>query len=111
MNGVWATAPYLHNGSVPTLKHLLGNPSERPTEFLLGDPTFDTENVGIQVTAPSSSDKLNTYTEDGWFILRTGIPGNSHRGHEFRDEPGEGRIGPALSAQEVDALVEFLKTF
>lgn len=112
LNGVWATAPFLHNGSVPTLRHLLGDPHERPDEFLLGDPTFDPVNVGIDLKPVPKTD--GNYTRDGLFILRTTIPGNSNHGHEFRDRnasiPEQGRIGPALSEAEISALIEFLKT-
>lgn len=108
LNGIWATAPFLHNGSVPTLRHLLGNPEDRPDSFLLGDPTFDTVNVGI--TAMVTKDKQNTYSRDGYFIMRTDIPGNSNRGHEFKQASGNGRIGPALSDIEIQSLIEFLKS-
>ncbi|MBO6555107.1 MAG: hypothetical protein JJ957_01300 [Pseudomonadales bacterium] len=108
LNGVWATAPFLHNGSVPSLRHLLGNPDKRPTKFLLGDPTFDTKNVGVAVGAVPNTD--HNYTTDGLFILDTSIAGNSNAGHEFRDEKVKGRIGPALSDDEVSAIIEFLKT-
>lgn len=109
LNGLWSTAPFLHNGSVPTLRHLLGNPDNRPTTFLLGDPAFDPVDVGIEVVQPDVSETGN-YTSTGYFILRTEIPGNSNRGHEFRDEQGAGRIGPALEDHEVSALIEFLKS-
>lgn len=108
LNGVWATAPFLHNGSVPSLRHLLANPGDRPDKFLLGDPSFDTENVGIKLHPVPET--RNNYTTEGLFILKTDIAGNSNRGHEFTDDRKPGRIGPALSEEEVSALVEFLKT-
>ncbi len=108
LNGVWATAPFLHNGSVPTLAHLLGNPEERPDEFLLGDPTFDPVNVGV--TLPPVPDTTSDYTEDGYFILRTSKTGNSNRGHEFSDVKGPGVIHEALEDSEIAAIIEFLKT-
>ncbi len=108
LNGVWATAPFLHNGAVPSLRHLLGNPADRPEMFVLGDPTFDPVNVGIAVRPVPNTDA--NYTADGYFILRTSVPGNSNAGHEFREERGQGRIGPALAPEAIDALVEFLKS-
>jgi hypothetical protein len=108
LNGIWATAPFLHNGSVPSLRHLLGPVSERPTEFLLGDPTFDPVNVGLSAIAADSTQ--GSYTDEGYFILKTSLPGNSNRGHEFSDVKGPGVIGRALSAGDRDALIEFLKT-
>lgn len=108
LDGVWATPPFLHNGSVPTLRHLLGAPESRPDEFVLGDARFDPVNVGLVLMDVPETDQ--DYTEDGYFVLRTSVQGNSHRGHEFTDDDREGRIGPALGADEVDALIEFLKT-
>lgn len=108
LNGVWATAPFLHNGSVPSLRHLLGDPKARPETFILGDPSFDAVNVGISERRVPRSDA--NYTKDGYFILRTDIAGNSNAGHEFRDERSPGRIGPALKDGEVAALIEFLKS-
>lgn len=46
LDGVWSTAPYLHNGSVPTLYDLLLPPAERPTSFQLGDRAYDPVAVG-----------------------------------------------------------------
>ena len=47
LDGIWLRAPYLHNGSVPTLWHLL-NPQDRPAVFYRGDDTYDFRNVGLQ---------------------------------------------------------------
>lgn len=108
LNGVWATAPFLHNGSVPNLRYLLGDPNARPDSFLLGDPTFDPVNVGlVEHAAPETE---SNYTKHGLFILRSNIPGNSNAGHEFKDIKGRGRIGPSLADEEISALIEFLKT-
>jgi hypothetical protein len=65
-------------------------------------------NVGIAVRPVPNTDA--NYTADGYFILRTSVPGNSNAGHEFREERGQGRIGPALAPEAIDALVEFLKS-
>ena len=108
LNGVWATAPFLHNGSVPTLMALLGPVKDRPKAFLLGDPTFDPVNVGIEVkkASPGSGD----YNRQGYFIMDTTKPGNHNTGHEFSDTKGPGVIGPALSKEQRQDIVEFLKT-
>ncbi|MFT4633171.1 MAG: hypothetical protein ACJARY_002759 [Candidatus Azotimanducaceae bacterium] len=108
LNGIWSTAPFLHNGSVPTLRHLLGPVAERPSVFLLGDPTFDPVDVGLKVVAVGATQ--GSYTDEGYFILKTALPGNSHLGHEFSDVKGPGVIGRALSADDRDAIIEFLKT-
>jgi hypothetical protein len=108
LNGVWATAPFLHNGSVPTLYDLLGPVGERPKTFLLGDPSFDPVRVGIVThpVAPKGSD----YDDNGFFILDTSKAGNHNSGHEFSDQKHEGVIGPALSPDERNAIIEFLKS-
>jgi hypothetical protein len=49
LNGVWATAPYLHNGSVPSLYWMLKPASERPKQFCMGTRDFDPQQVGFRV--------------------------------------------------------------
>ncbi|WP_437595424.1 di-heme-cytochrome C peroxidase [Sorangium sp. So ce590] len=100
LNGIWATAPYLHNGSVPSLYELLLPGERRSKRFHLGGAAFDPRRVGLRVE-PSQ----------GGFELVTDLPGNSNAGHEYRDGPrGKGVIGPALTEQERWDLVEYLKT-
>ncbi|WP_437892929.1 di-heme-cytochrome C peroxidase [Sorangium sp. So ce124] len=100
LNGIWATAPYLHNGSVPSLYELLLPADQRSKRFYLGSTEFDPKHVGLQVKP-----------FQGGFELVTDIPGNSNAGHEYRDGPrGNGVIGPTLTEQERWDLVEYLKT-
>jgi len=104
LNGIWATPPYLHNGSVPTIEHLLGDPEDRPKKFYLGNREYDPVNLGYKF------DKI-----DNGFEFDTSLRGNSNRGHEFRkdfskDKEIKGVIGPALSADDRKALIEYLKT-
>ncbi len=89
LNGIWATSPYLHNGSVPSLHDLLLPPDARPRTFAVGRMEYDPRKVG--------------YVSDGAgpFVLDTSVPGNSNRGHEY---------GTALSDADRWALVEYLKT-
>jgi len=89
LNGVWATAPYLHNGSVPTLYDLLLPPSSRPEKFVLGRREFDPKKVG--------------YVSEGDqpFVVDTSVTGNGNGGHEY---------GITLSDADRWALVEHLKT-
>lgn len=113
LNGVWATAPFLHNGSVPTLYDMLRPASERPKSFLLGDPTFDPKNVGLRVHEVEPRGRL--YDDNGYFILDTSRSGNRNTGHEFvgnhkKEERPDGVIGRALSDEERYAIIEFLKT-
>jgi hypothetical protein len=99
LDGIWATPPYLHNGSVPTLYALLSPVKERPVTFYLGNREYDPKNVGYQ-TGPLKNG----------FLFDTRIAGNSNHGHEFSDTPGPGVIGKALTSEERLALVEYLKT-
>ena len=96
LNGIWAGAPYLHNGSVPNLYELLLPAAERSETFYIGSWEYDTERVGY-VNRP----------EPGAFLVDTTLPGNSNAGHEY----GTGADGLALlSEAEVWALLEYLKT-
>ena len=99
LNGIWATAPYLHNGSVPNLYALLSPVDERPQQFYVGNLEFDPVKVGYQ-----------TGKKKGLFEFNTDKPGNSNAGHVFSDMSVKGVIGPGLNEQERSALVEFLKT-
>lgn len=99
LDGIWATPPYLHNGSVPTLFQLLSPVAERQTTFWVGNREYDPKHVG-----------LRTEQFKGGFLLDTSIIGNGNRGHEFRAGcRGNGVIGRALEPHERWALVEYLK--
>lgn len=99
LDSIWATPPFLHNGSVPTLFHLLSPVSERPSQFWVGNFEFDPQHVGFV------SDKF-----PGGFLLDTRIKGNGNNGHEFRDGcRNDGAIGRGLQPEERWALVEYLK--
>ncbi len=95
LNGIWATAPYLHNGSVPNLAALLQPAAKRPTSFSIGVRTFDPVNVGFLQDVPGFA-RFNVNNPDG-----TPITGNSNAGHEF---------GANLTDQERYQLVEYMKT-
>ncbi|MFY9802337.1 MAG: di-heme-cytochrome C peroxidase [Candidatus Acidiferrales bacterium] len=99
LNGIWATPPYLHNGSVPNLYALLSPVAERPKCFYLGNREYDPVNVGY-----------STHELPGGFELDTRIRGNNNTGHEFNTGTGKGIIGPLLTPDERRALIEFLKT-
>lgn len=99
LNGIWATPPYLHNGSVPNLYALLSPVAERPKRFYLGNREYDPVNVGY-----------STQELAGGFELDTEIRGNNNAGHEFNTGTGKGIIGPLLTPDERRALIEFLKT-
>ena len=95
--GVWATPPFLHNGSVPSLVDLLSE--ERPARFAWGSREFDPVKVGY-ATTPGS----------GTRVFDTTLTGNGNAGHWFTDDAARpGRLGPALKPAERVALVEYLK--
>ena len=100
LDGIWATAPFFHNGSVPNLYESLSPVDERSEKFHLGSRRFDPEKVGYE-----------TERVDGAFLLDTTKPGNSNSGHSFEDGPrGDGVIGPMLTDLERRRLVEYLKS-
>ena len=96
LSGLWLSAPYLHNGSVPNLRDLLNPPSERPKKFYRGYDVFDPDNVGF-----ISDLAQDSQTSKRFFEFDTSLPGNSNEGHLF---------GTELTAQEKEALIEYLKT-
>jgi cytochrome c peroxidase len=95
LNGIWATAPYLHNGSVPTLDALLQPAEKRPKSFSIGVRTFDPVRVGYLTDVPGFP-KFNVLNPDG-----TPIVGNSNAGHDY---------GTGLSDEERRQLIEYLKS-
>jgi hypothetical protein len=98
LTGIWATAPFLHNGSVPTLYDLLLPPEKRPQVFYLGTRRFDPKKVGFETAkAADNSFKFETHDSAG-----RAIPGNSNSGHDYRNA--------RLSEDDRWALVEYLKT-
>jgi len=104
LNGVWATPPYLHNGSVPTIDALLGPEGDRPAKFWLGNREYDPANLGYKI------DQLTN-----GFELDTSIRGNSNKGHKFSKEYSKDKDVPGLIGEELDkkkrqAIIEFLKT-
>ena len=94
LDGIWLRAPYLHNGSVPTLRDLLRPASERPTTFFRGNDVYDQANVGYISTVPAEG-------ATQFMLFDTRRAGNSNAGHEY---------GTNLSLADQDALLEYLKT-
>lgn len=91
LNGIWATAPYLHNGSVPNLEQLLTPPKDREKQFFVGSRRFDPVKLGL------STEKDATRS----FLFDTSKPGNLNSGHYH---------GTTLKPEEKLELIEFLKT-
>jgi mono/diheme cytochrome c family protein len=94
LDGLWARAPYLHNGSVPNLRELLTSPEKRTRRFFRGNDVYDATNVGFESQTPASASRAH-------FLYDTTLPGNSNRGH---------RYGTDLTDSEKDQLIEYLKT-
>ena len=100
LDGIWATTPYLHNGSVPTL-HMLLKSSERPAKFLRPESTafehYDRELVGwkAELLDPQHppKDLKRVFDSSRW--------GLSNKGHTFGDK---------LTEEERMAVIEYLKT-
>jgi hypothetical protein len=94
LDGIWATAPYLHNGSVPNLWELLKPAKDRVQDFKVGSRVFDPENVGYMID--------QSPFENGAFkVDPANANGNGNLGHEY---------GVELSEDDRWALVEYLKT-
>ncbi|MFA7942661.1 di-heme-cytochrome C peroxidase [Pseudomonas brenneri] len=97
--GVWATPPFLHNGSVPTLYQLLSPQYERSRTFYKGTFDYDPRHLGYRTEAFKNA-----------FLFDTNITGNHNSGHEFRaGKRGNGVIGRGLEPEERWALLEYLK--
>jgi mono/diheme cytochrome c family protein len=93
LDGIWLRAPYLHNGSVPSLRDMLKPARERPKVFYRGYDVYDPENVGF-VTQGPQAERVGTKYD-------VSARSNGNQGHEF---------GTNLSARDKDALIEYLKT-
>ena len=100
LDGIWASAPYFHNGSVPTLWHVL-HPDERPTVWKRKGDGYDTSRGGPEI---ETFDKLPPEINDGSQkrgYFNTRAFGKSASGHEFPSE---------LTGDEKQAVLEYLKT-
>lgn len=93
LDGIWLRAPYLHNGSVPTLRDLLNAPEERPPVFWRGYDVYDYASAGFISRGPDA--------ERAGFRYDTGVPGNGRQGHTY---------GTELQPREKSDLLEYLKT-
>ena len=99
LNGIWATAPYLHNGSVPNLYELLLPASQRSREFYLGSRELDVQKVGY---VSSSTVTLADGTAIKAFKFDTRLKGNANSGHEYGSKK--------MTETERLELLEYLKT-
>ncbi len=100
LNGVWASAPYLHNGSVPTLWHVL-HPSRRPVVWQRTEDGYDTTRIGLEITTFDEVPSSATGAAQKREYFDTRLPGKSARGHGFPE---------ALTEDQKKAVLEYLKT-
>ena len=116
LEGVWATPPFLHNGSVPSIYQMLLPPEQRAKRFFVGRRDYDPKHLGF-VDVPGKDG-------DAGFWLDTSIEGNHNSGHGFVATPAQlranrsdpkrnplprGVIGPLLTDPERFAILEYLK--
>jgi hypothetical protein len=100
LDGIWLRAPYLHNGSVPTLRDLLNLPNERPQTFHRGYDVFDPVKVGFKEPAPRPTGPTGELQQPH-FLFDTRERGNGNGGHTY---------GTQLPNEEKEKLLEYLKT-
>jgi hypothetical protein len=95
LDGIWLRAPYLHNGSVPTMRDLLEPPESRPKAFYRGYDVYDQARLGFVSDVAAADGQVFTRYD-------TSVPGNANTGHVY---------GTTLSDDDKRAIVEYLKTF
>ena len=96
LDGIWLRGPYLHNGSVPTLRDLLEPPERRPAAFFRGYDVFDQHEGRLRLERAGQADGRRFFRYD------TSVPGNGNGGHVY---------GTTLPDADKQAIVEYLKTF
>jgi hypothetical protein len=90
LDGIWVTGPYLHNGSVVSIRSLLKPAPKREKTFTTGSVELDLINIGFK-----NETAVNT------FVFDTTLPGNSNSGHEY---------GTGLSDADTESLLEYIKS-
>ena len=93
LDGVWLRAPYLHNGSTPSLRDLLEPPEARPKTFYRGYDVYDSRKAGFVSGVAEEKGKR-------YFLYDTSLPGNGNGGHLY---------GTQLPSADKDAIVEYMK--
>ena len=100
LDGIWATAPYFHNGSVPTLWHVL-HPDSRPVVWKRSEDGYDREKVGLEFEAFAKMPGTVSAPAHKRRYFDTKRHGKSAQGHRFPD---------ALNEHESMAVLEYLKS-
>ncbi|MER2511327.1 MAG: cytochrome C [Nitrosomonas ureae] len=106
LSGVWAQAPYLHNGTVPTVYHLLV-PDERPAGFIKSKLDYDSRYLGFSWDAEQT-----TNPDEGYLFQVNAIPALSNKGHDKDIVEGKKtyRLNWSGDKQGAFAIIEYLKT-
>jgi hypothetical protein len=100
LDGIWASAPYLHNGAVPTLWHLF-HADNRPVVWQRSEDGYDADKVGLEVTTMDGLPAGTTDPKQKRRYFDTRLFGKSSQGHTFPEEFNEA---------EKQAVIEYLKT-
>ncbi|SEG17029.1 c-type cytochrome [Nitrosomonas ureae] len=106
LSGVWAQAPYLHNGTVPTVYHLLV-PDERPASFIKSKLDYDSRYLGFSWNAEQTASQT-----EGYLFQVNAIPALSNKGHDKDIVEGKKtyRLNWSDDKQGAFAIIEYLKT-
>lgn len=108
LNGIWATAPYMHNGSMANLYQTLLPEDQRETSFTVGNTEFDSEKVGYKPSKTGNRFVFNTLDDTG-----KPIAGNSNKGHSgdrfTKTLDSSGQWQDFTDAQRYE-LIEYMKT-
>jgi len=127
LDGIWLRAPYLHNGSVPTLRDLLEKPEHRPAQFYRGNPIYDWQKVGfkyemtlepgdhVRITAGGGQTTTLRVDEQGTvtaFGVRTDVGGLTEReaAAAFKDQLHK-RIDALLQDKHMNSAHDLLREF
>lgn len=108
LNGIWSTAPYMHNGSMANLYQTLLPDNERETSFYVGSKKFDPQKVGFESNQQGNHFLFKTVDDKG-----VPIPGNSNKGHSgnsFTKTRGEDGQWRDFTDEERYQLIEYMKT-
>lgn len=100
LDGIWASAPYFHNGSVPTLWHVL-HPGDRPVVWKRSEDGYDREKVGLEVETFDKVPSSVKYAAHRRRYFNTKLNAKSAAGHTFPN---------VLDEDQKRALLEYLKT-
>ncbi len=105
LDGIWATPPYLHNGSVPTVRALLSAPESRPLVWKVTDyDNYDLVNLGFAFEE-SSVEAIQLFTKhEKRKFYDASQYGASNQGHDLK------KMGVELEEGELDSVLEYLKT-